>query len=131
MIDVEVDVFDKVYRKFSHLFAEGKFVSSYVPNPVAYPAGSLVELTNNTVNKRQSSTPGENFARIMYQLDVYALSKHEARSIFKEVDDYMIAIGFSKVGGDLADNISNINVFRYVGRYEAEVDQHGNIYRIS
>lgn len=131
MIDFEVSIFDKVYQHVSHLFASGKFVSVYTPSPTAYPAGSLVELTNNTVNKRQSSTPIENYARIMYQLDVYALSKAEARSVFKEVDDYMIALGFTKVGGDLTDNVSNINVFRYIGRYEAEVDREGNIYRIS
>ena len=131
MIDYEVNVFDKVYRKVSPLCAKGKFVSVYVPSPTAYPAGSLIELTNRTVRKRQSSTPIENFARIMYQLDVYALSKAEARAVLAVADDEMIALGFTRVGGDYADNSDNIDVFRYTARYEAEIDREGNIYRVS
>lgn len=98
MIDFEVNVFDRVYRKVSPMCAKGKFVSVYVPSPTAFPAGSLIELTNRTVGKRQSSTPIENFARVMYQLDVYALTKPEARALLSAADDEMIAMGFTRVG---------------------------------
>ena len=129
MIDYEVNVFDTVYRKVSHLFAKGKFVSVYVPNPTGFPAGSLVELTNDTVRKLQSSTPIENFARVMYQLDVYATTKKEARTLLSAVDDVMIALGFTRTGGEFLDNMSNVNIFRYAARYEAVIDRDGNIYR--
>ena len=131
MIDYEVNVFDKVYRKTSSLFAKGKFVSVYNPTPTAYPAGSLVELINRTDRKRQSSTPIENYAVVMYQLDVYALSKKEARTVYAAVDDEMIGLGFTRTSGDFLDNASNTDVFRYTARYEAEIDREGNIYRIS
>lgn len=131
MIDYEVNVFDRVYRKTSNLFAKGKFVSAYNPTPTAYPAGSLVELINRTDQKRQSSTPIENYAVVMYQLDVYALSKKEARSVYAAVDDQMIALGFTRTSGDFLDNADNVDVFRYTARYEAEMDRDGNIYRIS
>lgn len=131
MIDCEVNVFDRVYRKTSNLFAKGKFVSVYNPTPTAYPAGSLVELINRTDQKRQSSTPIENYAVVMYQLDVYALSKKEAKAVYSAVDDEMIAIGFTRVSGDFLDNADNVNVFRYTARYEAEIDREGNIYRVS
>ena len=131
MIDYEVNIFDTVYRKVSHLFAKGKFVSVYVPDPTGFPAGSLVELENNTVRKRQSSTPIENFALVMYQLDVYALTKKEARALLCAVDEVMIGLGFSRVGGEFLDNATNVNVFRYAARYEAEIDRNGVIYRNS
>lgn len=131
MIDFEVNVFDRVYRRISPLCAKGKVVSTYVPNPTAYPAASLVELTNQTVRKRQSSTPIENFARVMYQLDVFAITKKDARTVMCEADEEMIALGFDKVGGDFLDNSDNVDVFRYTARYEAEIDREGNIYRIS
>ena len=131
MIDYEVNVFDRVYRKTSNLFAKGKFVSVYNPTPTAYPAGSLVELINRTDQKRQSSTPIENYAVVMYQLDVYALSKKEAKAVYSAVDDEMISIGFTRVSGDFLDNADNVNVFRYTARYEAEIDREGNIYRVS
>lgn len=130
MIDYEVNIFDRVYRKVASKFAKGKFVSVYVPDPTGFPAGSLYELSNTTVRQRQSSTPIENFARIMYQTDVYALSKHEAKELLIAVDEQMIALGFTRLGGDFVDNISNVNVFRYSARYEAEIDRDGHIYRI-
>lgn len=129
MIDYEVNIFDRVYRKVSSLCAKGKFVSIYNPSPTAYPAGSLIELSNRTVRNRQSSTPVENYARIMYQLDIYALSKKEAKTVYKTADDEMIALGFTRISGDYLDNADNIDVFRYTARYEAEIDPDGNIYR--
>jgi hypothetical protein len=131
MIDYEVNVFDRVYRKVAPMCAKGKFVSVYVPDPTAFPAGSLMELTNRTVRKRQSSTPIENFAVVMYQLDIYAKTKAEARSVLNAADDEMISMGFTRVGGDYLDNSDNVNIFRYTARYEAEIDREGNIYRIS
>jgi len=130
MIDYEVNVFDRVYRKVSSQCAKGKFVSVYTPAPTAFPAGSLIELTNRTVSKRQSSTPIENFAAVMYQLDVYAKTKKEARSVYAAVDDEMISMGFTRVNGDWLDNADNTGIFRYTARYEAEIDRDGNIYRI-
>lgn len=129
MIDYEVNVFDTVYRKVSNLFAKGKFTSIYVQSPTAFPAGSLIELTNDTVGKRQSSTPIENFARVMYQLDVYATTKQEAKSLLGAVDDVMISIGFTRTGGEFLDNVTNVNIFRYAARYVAEIDRDGTIYR--
>ena len=130
MIDYEVNIFDKVYRKVSPLCAKGKFVSVYNRTPTAYPAGSLVELSNRTVRDRQSSTPVENFARVMYQLDVYAVEKGQAKAVYKVADDEMIALGFTRINGDFLDNADNIDVFRYTARYEAVIDPDGVIYRI-
>ena len=131
MIDYENHVFDKVYREVSSLFAKGKFVSAYIRSLTAFPAGSLVEITNHTDRRRQSSTPIENYAVVSYQLDIYALTKKEARKVFSAVDDQMIALGFTRTGGDFLDNIADPDVFRYMARYEAEIDRNGNIYRIS
>ena len=65
----------------------------------------------------------------MYQLDVYAQTKAEAKAVYKAADDELIATGFTRVGGDFLDNADNINVFRYTARYEAEIDPDGVIYR--
>ena len=131
MIDYEINVFDKVYRKVAPLCAKGKFVSTYVRSSTAFPAGSLVELINHTDRKRQSSTPVENYAVVMYQLDVYALSKAEARKVYATADDEMIALGFTRISGNFLDNADDVNVFRYTASYEAEIDRNGNIYRVS
>ena len=131
MIDYEVNVFDRVYRKVAPLCAKGKFVSSYIRSSTAFPAGSLVELLNRTDRKRQSSTPIENFSIVMYQLDIYARTKKEARKVYAEADDEMISMGFTRTSGSFLDNADDVNIFRYTASYEAEIDREGNIYRLS
>lgn len=130
MIDYEVYVFDRVHGSVAPLCARGKFVSQQVQSPTAYPAAALYELSNRTVKARQSSTPVENFGRIMYQFETYAQTKAKAKEVYKAGDDAMIALGFTRISGDFIDNAGNPDVFRYVARYEAEIDQDGVIYRI-
>ena len=129
MIDYEVNVFDRFSRAVTPLCAKGKVSNIYVPSPTAYPASSLYELSNTTVRNRQSSTPVENFSRIMYQLDCYAMSKPACRTLYKTADDAMIAMGFTRISGDYLDNFDSTDVFRYTARYEAVIDRDGNIYR--
>ena len=66
---------------------------------------------------------------MMYQLDVYATSKSKCREVFAAADDAMLGMNFSRVSGQYMDNAANTKVFRYVARYEAEIDRDGNIYR--
>lgn len=130
MIDVEVKVFNMVHASVAPLCARNRFVSTIITEqPTAFPAASLIEVNNRTVQTRQSSTPVENFAMVMYQLDVYATSKSKCREVFAAADDAMIAMNFTRIAGQYMDNTANTKVFRYVARYEAEVDSEGNIYR--
>ena len=129
MIDYETNVFDSVYQVAAPICAKGKFSNVYTPSPTAYPAGSLFEVSNVTVRKRQSSTPVENYAAVMYQLDCYALSKPECKRLYKAADERMISLGFTRINGDYLDNFDNTDVFRYTARYAAEIDANGVIYR--
>jgi hypothetical protein len=129
MIDYEVNIFNEFYEAVHTKCAKGKVSNIYVPSPTAFPASSLYELSNTTVRERQSSTPIENFSRVMYQLDCYAMSKPACRDLFKTADEKMISMGFSRINGDYLDNFDNTNVFRYTARYEAVIDREGNIYR--
>ena len=129
MIDYEVQIFNKVHAVVAPLCAGKKVVSKQIVSPTAFPAVSLIELDNTTVRNRQSSTPIENYALLTYQLDVYAKKKSECRSVFAAADDMMLKLNFSRMSGRYIDNPGNPDVFRYTARYEAEVDQQGNIYR--
>ena len=132
MIDYEVKIFNKVHGTVAPLCANKKFVSTVIVDPpTAFPAASLIEMDNSTVRQRQSSTPVENFALVTYQLDVYATSKSKCREVFAAADAAMIAMNFSRMSGQYINNPDNTKVFRYVARYEAEIDSDGNIYRRS
>ena len=133
MIDYEVKIFNRVYAKAAPLCAKNKFVSTIITEkPTAFPASSLYELDNRTVRSRQSSSPIENFSLITYQLDVYATSKSECRKVYAAVDDTMVSMNFTRTSGQFINAPDgNTKIFRYTARYEAEVDQEGNLYRRS
>ena len=132
MIDYEVKIFNKVHGTVAPLCANKRFVSTVITEvPTAFPAASLIEMDNTTVRDRQSSTPVENYALITYQLEVYGTSKSSCRSVYAAADEAMIAMNFSRVSGMYTNNAENTKVFRYVARYEAEIDRDGNIYRRS
>ena len=129
MIDYEVKIFNKIYPHVAPLCASNKFVSTQIVSPTAFPAASLIEIDNSTVRQRQSSTPIENFARITYQLEVYANSKSKCREVFSAADDAMISLGFNRFSGQYIAYPDKQNVVRDVARYQAVVDPEGNIYR--
>ena len=130
MIDAEVKIFNRVYASVAPLCAKNRFVSTIITEPpTAFPAASLIEINNRTVSIRQASTPIEHFSRVMYQLDVYAISKSNCKEVFAAADDVMISLNFNRVSGQYMDNAGNTKVFRYVARYEAVIDSVGNIYR--
>lgn len=130
MIDYEVKIFNRVHAKVAPLCAKGKFVSTVITEePTGFPAASLIEMDNTTIRERQSSTPVENFALITYVLEVYATTKSKCRQVYTAADNAMIALNFSRMSGQYINNLGNPKVFRYVARYEAEIDKNGNIYR--
>lgn len=129
MNDYEVQIFDRVYRKVSPLCADGKFVGTNIPTLTAFPAGSLVELSNTTVRSKQSSSQIENFSQVMYQLDIYALGKYACKEVYKAADEEMIGMGFTRISGMWLDNAGAPEVSRYTARYEAWIDRNGMIYR--
>lgn len=129
MIDAELKIFNAVRPHVVSLCAQNAFKSVYDPSPTAFPAASLIELDNTTVRHRQSSTPGENFATITYEAQIYAQTKAKCREVFAALDEAMILLGFNRFSGQFIPNADNIKVFRYVARYEAEIDANGVIYR--
>lgn len=132
MIDCEVKVFNAVYPVAAPLCASKKFVSTVIAEaPTAFPAASLIEIDNRTVRKRQGTATTEVYARVTYQLDVYATTKAKCRQVYAAVDDVMIGMNFTRTSGQYIDNFENTQVFRYTARYVAEVDQDGNLYRMS
>ena len=132
MIDYEVKVFNKAYDAAASLCAPNMFVSTVITEkPTAFPAASLIEMSNTTVRRAQSSTPTENRARIMYQLEVYATSKTKCKTVYAAIDDAMLSMNFTRVSGNYINIPDNTKIFRYVARYEAEIDRDGNIYRLA
>lgn len=130
MIDREIQVFNRAYPSIAPLCANKRFVSTVITEPVtAFPAASLIEIDNRTVQRLQTSTPIENYVIVTYQLDVYATTKSKCREVFTAADDAMIAMNFTRTSGQYINMPNNPQVFRYTVRYQAMIDREGNIYR--
>lgn len=129
MIDYEVKIFNRAHSVVAPLVAKDRFVSTPILDYAKIPAASLYEMDSQTDRNRQSSTPVENFAIITYQADVVAATKAKCRDIFKALDDVMISMNFDRISGQYITYPDNTKIVRYVARYEAIVDQDGNLYR--
>jgi len=131
MIDYEVKIFNDVYDVAAPLCARKRFLSTQVMNYTDLPAASLFEMDNRIVQKRQSSTPVENFARVTYQLDVVAKTKDKCRTIYTAINDKLVSMNFTRISAQYIVYPDDTTIVRYVARYEAEIDSKGNIYRAS
>lgn len=129
MIDVEVDIFDRVHAAVAPLCARNRFVSRPIQEYVKLPAASLYEMDNRTVLRRQSSTPAENYAQLVYQFEAVAETRAECRAIFQAADNAMTAMNFTRTSGTWIPYANGANVERYVARYEAAADADGHLYR--
>jgi len=129
MIDIEVKIFNSVYPIAAPLCAKKSFVSNFPQKLTAFPTAALVELENSTVYDKKSSAMAEDFARLMYQLDVFAKTKTECRKVFAAIDAQMIRLNFTRMSGNFIPMPDNTSVNRYTARYEVMVDQDGVLYR--
>jgi len=129
MIDFENPIFREFYPSVSELCAEGGVRSVYTPSPSKFPSVVFREMDNFTVRQFRDSSREEQIARVTYVFDVTAQSKAEARQVFKAGDDKLMAMNFTRLGSPFTDDSDNPRICRIVGRYEADIDRNGMIYR--
>lgn len=129
MIDFETAIFNEVYPSVAPLCAKNAFRSIHTPVPTAFPTATLFELGNTTDRVRKSTAVEEDYAVLTYEAHVYATTKAESKSVFAALDNRMIQLGFLRMTGQPVQNPSNTKVFEYIARYQAEIDQSGQIFR--
>lgn len=129
MIDVENDVFDRVYASVSSLVPEGCFKSVYVPNPSKFPFATLMEMDNVTAQSHRSSALTEEYATLTYEANVYAMDKPTCRSVMSAIDQAMIGLNFARMSLQFVPNLADNTIFRYTARYQAVADTTKTMYR--
>lgn len=127
MIDYEVKIFNKFHAAVSSYC--NRIVSTPIQDYTKLPASCLYEMENRTVRNLQSSTPVENYAEITYQMEAVTTSKVKCREIIAAGDTAMIAMNFTRISGQYIPYPDNAKIVRFVARYQAVIDPHGNIYR--
>lgn len=129
MIDIEADVFDRVYGAVSPLVPTGCFKSVYVPNPTKFPFVTLMEMDNLTDRKNRSSAMTEDYAIVTYEANVYAMDKAGCKNVMSALDTAMVNLGFIRLMCQFVPNLADNNIFRYTARYQAVTDANKVIYR--
>lgn len=129
MIDIEADVFNRVYESVAPLVPQGCFKSVYVPNPPKFPFATLMEMDNFTDKANRSSALDEEYAVITYEANVYATDKFDCREVMNALDTEMLRLGFHRLSMQFIPNLADNTIFRYTSRYQATTDRNKVIYR--
>lgn len=129
MIDIEADVFNRVYESVAPLVPQGCFKSVYVPNPPKFPFATLMEMDNFTDKANRSSALDEEYAVVTYEANVYATDKFDCRDVMNALDTEMLRLGFQRLSMQFIPNLVDNTIFRYTSRYQATTDRNKVIYR--
>lgn len=129
MIDIEADVFNRVYESVAPLVPQGCFKSVYVPNPPKFPFATLMEMDNFTDKANRSSALDEEYAVVTYEANVYATDKIDCRNVMNALDTEMLRLGFHRLSMQYVPNLADATIFRYTSRYQAVTNANKVIYR--
>lgn len=129
MIDAEAHVFDYVYPYAMEVLPANCFKSEYVPEPAAFPFATLIEISNITDTRHQTSADEEEYAVLTYELNAYALTKKECRTVADAIDTAMTRLNFTRVSMSFIPNLEDTTIYRINARYTGTADRNNVIYR--
>ena len=133
MIDIENIVFNRVSMKVREVFPDIFITGEYVKSPSSFPSVSVVEADNSTHVETIDSGSNENYANVMYEVNVHSNKtvgkKTECKEIFALIHDEMTAMGFVRSTLTPVPNEYDSTIYRMVGRFRAVVSADNKIFR--
>ena len=133
MVDVESQVFQRIATAFRAEYPDGYIAGEYVPQPPKFPAVSVVEMSNTVTTDGRDSGGIENFASVMYQVDVYSSLSHgkkaQAKAIMALIDAQFALLGFTRTFLNPVQNFNDATLYRMTARYQAVISKSEIIYR--
>ena len=129
----EDELFTKIATALRSEFSGIYVVGEYINAPSKFPAVYIVEM-DNTVNRAgRDSANIENFADVMYQVDIFSNKnkgkKSECKAIAAFVDAQFAALGFTRSYLNPVPNMDNATIYRMTGRWIATVSKDNVVYR--
>lgn len=135
MIDIESQVFTTVATALREAYGASNIyvTGEYVSQPPKFPAVFIVEMDNSVDLRGRDTANIENYASVMYQIDVFSNKntgkKAQAKEIMALVDGQFAALGFSRTFLNPVQNMNDATVYRMTARYQAVVGNDQTIYR--
>ena len=133
MIDIENELFTKIATALRSEFQGIYVTGEYINAQSRFPAVYIVEM-DNTVNRAgRDSANIENFADVMYQVDIFSNKnkgkKSECKAIAAFVDAQFAALGFTRSYLNPVPNMDDATIYRMTGRWIATVSKDNVVYR--
>ena len=133
MIDCENEVFNVIVNAVREKYPTAFVSSEYIKSPSKFPFVSLIEMSNVTYDRTQTSGSLENHASLMYEVNVYSNKisgkKSECKAIATLIDNELATLGFSRTMLQPIPNMDDATIYRMTGRYTAVISKDKAIYR--
>lgn len=133
MIDVESAIFSEIATALRDAFDDIYVAGEYVAQPPRFPAVLLVEMDNTVYPSGRDSGGIENYADVMYQVDVFSNrvrgKKAECKAIISLIDSEFARLGFTRSFLNPVQNMNDATIYRMTGRYRAVVGKDNYVYR--
>ena len=133
MIDLESPLFTEIAVALRAEYSGITVYGEYVPAPAGFPSVSIVEMDNATFLPGWSNRPVEQYAEVMYEVNVYSNlakgKKAQAKAIMGTIDTMLQEYGFERISVQPIPNMNDATIYRMVGRYRAVVDDDLTIFR--
>ena len=133
MIDLESPLLTEIAGVLRSTYKGITVYGEYVPAPAGFPSVSFVEMDNATYLPARTNRPVEQYAEVMYEVNVYSnLSrgkKDQAKAIMDTIDTMLQQYGFERITVQPIQNMNDATIYRMVGRYRAVVSDDLIIYR--
>lgn len=131
MIDIDDRVFGTIYRAAIGTDPTVSVRDSYVETPPSFPCVTVQLLDNTTLARTIGSRTTERFARLSYQIDIYARgdrAKTACKKLMSAISDALIA---SNAERELCYPTPNADrsVYRITARFRIIADTENKTYR--
>ena len=132
MIDVLNEVFTAVAVPVREVHPGVMVTGEYTRQPSQFPALTLDETQNVSVENLEDSSKEERFSGLTYRLQAFSNKasgkKAEARAIFATADQLMRGMGFRRITYTTTPEIYDSTIYSITATYEAVVDTDGTTY---
>jgi len=133
MIDLESPLLTEIAGVLRSTYKGITVYGEYVPAPAGFPSVSFVEMDNATYLPARTNRPVEQYAEVMYEVNVYSNltrgKKNQAKAIMDTIDTLLQQYGFERITVQPIQNMNDATIYRMVGRYRAVVSDDLIIYR--
>lgn len=122
MVDIESEVFNRIYNAVITSYPTCDFATHYVNQPSAFPHVQVWD-ESNTVNRQGMNLSGDEcFSNIVYHLEIFdneidGDGKENVKGILALIDPVMRLMGFRRTYCAPVPNFDNASIYRMVVRY--------------